>query len=110
MKKLEIYVRSSKMEDLKKELHDINVNFLIFSDVKAYGKNHDKHYRGQAYVDDVVKKVKLEVVISDDMLEKTIETVMRVARTGDIGDGKIVVQSVERVYRIRTGETDVNAL
>ena len=106
MKKIEAIIKPFKLDDVREALSDIGVNGMTASEVKGFGrqKGHTELYRGAEYVIDFLPKVKVEIVITDDQVEQSIEAITTAARTGKIGDGKIFVSSVERVIRIRTGE------
>ncbi|MDF1876449.1 P-II family nitrogen regulator [Sulfurimonas sp. SAG-AH-194-L11] len=112
MKKIEAVIKPFKLEDVKDALAEIGVTGMTVSEVKGYGaqKGHSELYRGAEYVVDFLPKIKMEMVVSDDMVEKTTNTIVEVARTGKIGDGKIFVSDVEKVIRIRTGEEDSEAI
>jgi len=112
MKKIETIIKPFKLDDLKAALHDLGVQGMTVVEVKGFGrqKGHTEIYRGAEYVVDFIPKIKVETVVPDDMADKVVETVMNTVRTGKIGDGKIFVLPVEKVCRIRTGETDNDAL
>ena len=112
MKKIEAIIKPFKLDDVKEALNEIGIQGMTVSEVKGYGrqKGHKEIYRGAEYVVDFLPKVKVEVVISGDLLDRAIEAIIKSARTGKIGDGKIFVTSVETVIRIRTGETDEAAV
>jgi nitrogen regulatory protein P-II 1 len=112
MKKLEAIIKPFKLDEVREALSEIGVAGLTVTEVKGFGrqKGHTELYRGSEYVVDFLPKVKLEVVIPDALLEQAIDAVVRSARTGKIGDGKIFVMPVEQVIRIRTGETDEAAI
>jgi len=112
MKKVEAIFKPFKLDDVRDALSEIGVTGLTVTEVKGFGrqKGHTELYRGAEYVVDFLPKVKIEVVIKDDLLDRVVEAVMKAARTGKIGDGKIFVTSVDRVTRIRTGETDEAAI
>jgi nitrogen regulatory protein P-II 1 len=112
MKKVEAVIKPFKLDEVREALSDIGVTGLTVTEVKGFGrqKGHTELYRGAEYVVDFLPKVKVEVVISDNMVDQAIEAVIKAARTGKIGDGKIFVTSVEQVIRIRTGETDEAAV
>ncbi|MGH8630808.1 MAG: P-II family nitrogen regulator [Burkholderiales bacterium] len=112
MKKIEAVVKPFKLDEVREALSEIGVTGLTVTEVKGFGrqKGHTELYRGAEYVVDFLPKVKLEVVVTDRMVEQAIEAIVRSARTGKIGDGKIFVTSVEQVIRIRTGETDEAAI
>lgn len=112
MKKVEAIIKPFKLDDVREALSEIGVTGMTATEVKGFGrqKGHTELYRGAEYVVDFLPKVKIEVVIPDDKLERCIETIMQAARTGKIGDGKIFVTEVEKVIRIRTGEEDLAAI
>ena len=112
MKKIEAIVKPFKLDEVREALSEIGVTGLTVTDVKGFGrqKGHTELYRGAEYVVDFLPKVKVEVVVADSLLERAIEAIIKSARTGKIGDGKIFVTSVEQVIRIRTGETDEAAV
>jgi len=112
MKKIEAIVRHFKLEDVKNALTEQGIHGMTVSEVRGFGrqKGHTEMYRGTEYAVDFVPKVKLEVVCSDDNLDKVIEIVLRTAQTGQIGDGKIFVTNLEESIRIRTGEKGEEAL
>lgn len=100
------------LDDIRASLVDIGISGLTASEVKGFGrqKGHTELYRGAEYVVDFLPKVTLEIAVSDDSLDNVIETIMGIANTGKIGDGKIFIKSLEQVIRIRTGETGDAAL
>lgn len=112
MKKVEAIIKPFKLDEVKDALNKIGVKGNTVTEVKGFGrqKGHTELYRGAEYVVDFLPKIKIEVVVSDDMLEKVIETIVNTAKTGRIGDGKIFVTSVEEVVRIRTGERGEDAI
>jgi nitrogen regulatory protein PII len=112
MKKVEAVIKPFKLDDVREALSDIGITGMTAIEVKGFGrqKGHTELYRGAEYVVDFLPKVKLEVVVKEEDLDRCVETITSAARTGKIGDGKIFVTSVERVVRIRTGETDTNAI
>ena len=112
MKKVEAVVRHFKLEDVKNALTEQGVHGMTITEVRGFGrqKGHTEMYRGTEYAVDFVPKVKIEVICSDDNLQKVIDTVMQTAQTGQIGDGKIFVSPLDNVIRIRTGETGGDAL
>ena len=112
MKKIEAIIKPFKLDEVREALSDIGANGLTVTEVKGFGrqKGHTELYRGAEYVVDFLPKVKIEVVVRDDVVETAIESIIKAARTGKIGDGKIFVMSVEQVVRIRTGETGEEAL
>ncbi|MHB1590061.1 MAG: P-II family nitrogen regulator [Sulfuricella sp.] len=112
MKKIEAIIKPFKLDEVREALHEIGVTGLTVTEVKGFGrqKGHTELYRGAEYVVDFLPKVKIELVIVASQVEAAIDAIIKVARTGKIGDGKIFVTSVERVVRIRTGETDETAI
>jgi nitrogen regulatory protein P-II 1 len=112
MKKIEAIVKPFKLDEVREALSEIGVTGLTVTEVKGFGrqKGHTELYRGAEYVVDFLPKVKVEVVVPDKLVETAIEALIKAARTGKIGDGKIFVSSVEQVIRIRTGETDEAAV
>jgi nitrogen regulatory protein P-II 1 len=112
MKKLECIVRPHKLEDVKVALHDLGILGMTVSDVRGVGrqKGHTEHYRGSEYTVDFLPKVKIEVVVPDELLQSAIDAISLTAKTGKFGDGKIFVFPVEQVIRIRTGEVGANAV
>jgi nitrogen regulatory protein P-II 1 len=112
MKKIEAVVKPFKLDEVREALSEIGVTGLTVTEVKGFGrqKGHTELYRGAEYVVDFLPKVKVEVVVPDKLAEQAIEAIVKAARTGKIGDGKIFVTSVEQVIRIRTGETDEAAV
>lgn len=112
MKKVEAIIRPSKLDEVKEALNKIGIKGNTVTEVKGFGrqKGHTELYRGAEYVVDFLPRVKLEVVVSVDMLEEVIETIVNTARTGRIGDGKIFIMNVEDTLRIRTGERGDEAI
>ena len=112
MKKIEAIIKPFKLDEVREALSDIGANGLTVTEVKGFGrqKGHTELYRGAEYVVDFLPKVKIEVVVRDDVVETAIESIIKAARTGKIGDGKIFVMPVEQVVRIRTGETGESAV
>ena len=112
MKKIDAVVKPFKLDEVREALSDIGVSGLTVTEVKGFGrqKGHTELYRGAEYVVDFLPKVKIEIVVADDICEQAIEAIIKAARTGKIGDGKIFVTSVEQVVRIRTGETNEAAI
>src|SRR5258708_19193958 len=108
MKQITAIVKPSKLEEVREALGEVGVTGLTVTEVKGFGrqKGHTELYRGAEYVVDFLPKVKIEVVLPDGMAEAAIEAIVKSARTGKIGDGKIFVSTVEQVVRIRTGETN----
>lgn len=112
MKKIEAIFKPFKLDEVREALSEIGVSGLTVTEVKGFGrqKGHTELYRGAEYVVDFLPKVKVEVVVPDKLLEASIDAVVKAARTGKIGDGKIFVSNVSQVIRIRTGETDEAAI
>ena len=112
MKKIEAIFKPFKLDEVREALSEIGVSGLTVTEVKGFGrqKGHTELYRGAEYVVDFLPKVKVEVVIPDKLLESAMDAIVKAARTGKIGDGKIFVTSVQQVLRIRTGETDEAAI
>ena len=112
MKKIEAIIKPFKLDEVKEALKDIGVQGLSVVEVKGFGrqKGHTELYRGAEYVVDFLPKVKIEVVLVDDMVDSAIEAITNAAKTDKIGDGKIFVSTVEQVIRIRTGETGDDAI
>ena len=112
MKKIEAIFKPFKLDEVREALSEIGVSGLTVTEVKGFGrqKGHTELYRGAEYVVDFLPKVKIEVVIAEDLLERAVDAIVKAARTGKIGDGKIFVFELEQVYRIRTGETGADAL
>jgi len=107
MKKIEAIIKPFKLDEVRESLSSIGVNGLTATEVKGFGrqKGHTELYRGAEYVVDFLPKIKLELVVADDLVEAAMDAIIKAAHTGKIGDGKIFVTSVEQVVRIRTGET-----
>jgi nitrogen regulatory protein P-II 1 len=112
MKKIEAIIKPFKLDEVKEALHEIGLQGITVIEAKGFGrqKGHTELYRGAEYVVDFLPKVKIEIVLTDDMVERAIEAIMQAARTGRIGDGKIFVTNVEDVVRIRTGEVGAEAV
>ncbi|MDG3042922.1 P-II family nitrogen regulator [Roseicyclus marinus] len=112
MKKIEAIIKPFKLDEVKEALQDIGIQGLSVTEVKGFGrqKGHTELYRGAEYVVDFLPKVKIEVVLSDDMLDAAIEAIIDAAKTDKIGDGKIFVSDISQAIRIRTGESGDDAL
>ena len=112
MKKIEAIVKPFKLDEVREALSEVGVTGLTVTEVKGFGrqKGHTELYRGAEYVVDFLPKVKVEVVVKESDVERAIEAIVKAAKTGKIGDGKIFVTAVEQVVRIRTGETDEAAV
>ena len=107
MKKIEAIIKPFKLDEVREALSEVGVSGLTVTEVKGFGrqKGHTELYRGAEYVVDFLPKVKVEMILADAMVERAIEAIVKAARTGKIGDGKIFVTPVEQVVRIRTGES-----
>jgi nitrogen regulatory protein P-II 1 len=112
MKKIEAVIKPFKLNEVKEALQAVGVQGMTVSEVKGFGrqKGHTELYRGAEYVVDFLPKVKLEVIVPDNLLQAAIDAVVQAAKTGRIGDGKIFVSAVQEVIRIRTGETGKDAV
>ena len=112
MKQITAIVKPFKLEEVREALAEIGVSGLTVTEVKGFGrqKGHTELYRGAEYVVDFLPKVKIEIVLGDDMVEKAVEAIRRAAQTGRIGDGKIFVSNIEEAIRIRTGESGLDAI
>jgi nitrogen regulatory protein P-II 1 len=112
MKKIEAIIKPFKLDQVRETLSEIGVSGLTVTEVKGFGrqKGHTELYRGAEYVVDFLPKVRLEIVVADSLVESAIDAIIKAARTGKIGDGKIFVSDVTQVVRIRTGETGEDAV
>ncbi len=112
MKKIEAIIKPFKLDEVKESLQSIGIQGLTAVEVKGFGrqKGHTELYRGAEYVVDFLPKVKITVIINDDLLSSTVKALTQAAKTGRIGDGKIFVSSIDEVVRIRTGESGSSAL
>ncbi|MFP7754771.1 P-II family nitrogen regulator [Thermodesulfobacteriota bacterium B35] len=112
MKKIETIIKPFKLDALKEALHELDVHGMTVSEVKGFGrqKGHTEIYRGAEYMVDFIPKVKVEIIVQAERVDEVIEAIIGSVRTGKIGDGKIFVLPVEKVCRIRTGETDKDAI
>jgi nitrogen regulatory protein P-II 1 len=112
MKQVVAIIKPFKLEEVREALGEIGVSGLTVTEVKGFGrqKGHTELYRGAEYVVDFLPKVKVEIVVADGDVERCVDSIVRAAKTGKIGDGKIFVTSVDQVVRIRTGETDESAI
>jgi len=112
MKKIEAVIKPFKLDEVREALSEIGATGMTVTEVKGFGrqKGHTELYRGAEYVVDFLPKMKIELVVADDQVERAIEAIVSAARTGKIGDGKIFVTSVEQVIRIRTGESNEAAI
>ena len=112
MKKIEAVIKPFKLEDVKDALAEIGITGMTVSEVKGYGrqKGHSELYRGAEYVVDFLPKIKIDIVVKDEMVDSIINTIVNSAKTGKIGDGKIFVSSLDEVVRIRTEERGTEAV
>ena len=112
MKKVEAIIKPFKLDDLKEAMSELGIKGMTISEVKGFGrqKGHTEVYRGAEYVVDFIPKVKVEIVIEEEMVDKVVESIMESVKTGKIGDGKIFVLPVDTVCRIRTGEQGKEAI
>jgi nitrogen regulatory protein P-II 1 len=112
MKLIEAIIKPFKLDEVKDALNEIGIEGITVSEVKGFGrqKGHTELYRGAEYVVDFIPKIKMEIAVSDDLVNKVVETIQNTAKTGRIGDGKIFIISLEEAVRIRTGETGSDAI
>ncbi|MBL78991.1 MAG: transcriptional regulator [Nitrosomonadaceae bacterium] len=112
MRKIEAIIKPFKLDEVREALNEIGANGLTITEIKGFGrqKGHTELYRGAEYVIDFLPKVKIEIVVVESLVDSTIEAIVKAARTGKIGDGKIFVTPVEQVIRIRTGELNEAAI
>ena len=112
MKKIEAVIKPFKLDEVREALSEVGITGLTVTEVKGFGrqKGHTELYRGAEYVVDFLPKIKVEIVVADETAEPAIDAIVKAARTGKIGDGKIFITSVEQVIRIRTGETGETAV
>lgn len=112
MKKIEAIIKPFKLDEVKEALQEIGLQGITVIEAKGFGrqKGHTELYRGAEYVVDFLPKVKIEVVLGDEMLAKAVEAIQKAAKTGRIGDGKIFISTIEEAIRIRTGETGADAI
>lgn len=112
MKKIEAIIKPFKLDDVKEALQDVGLQGITVTEAKGFGrqKGHTELYRGAEYVVDFLPKVKIEIVLPDDLVERAVDAIRKAAQTGRIGDGKIFVSPVEEAIRIRTGETGLDAI
>ena len=112
MKKIEAIIKPFKLDDVKEALNQVGVQGMTISEVKGCGRQrgHKEVYRGAEYVVDFIPKIKIEIVVETDLVDKVLETIIRAAKTGKIGDGKIFVLPTEQVIRVRTGEKGKDAI
>ncbi len=111
MKKIEAIIKPFKLDEVKDALNDLGIVGMTISEVRGFGrqKGHKELFRGSEYVVDLLPKIKIEVVVKEELARQVVETIMETARTGNIGDGKIFVSSMDEIYRIRTGEEGESA-
>jgi nitrogen regulatory protein P-II 1 len=112
VKKIEAVIKPFKLDEVKEALHEVGVSGITVTEAKGFGrqKGHTELYRGAEYVVDFLPKVRLEIVVDNDQVERVVEAIANAARTGRIGDGKIFVSTIESAVRIRTGERDSDAI
>jgi len=112
MKKIEAIIKPFKLDEVKEALHEVGLSGITVTEAKGFGrqKGHTELYRGAEYVVDFLPKVKIEIVLGDDLVEQAIEAIQTAAKTGRIGDGKIFLSNIEEAIRIRTGETGDDAI
>ena len=112
MKKIEAIIRPFRIDDVREALGEMGMKGLTLTEVKGYGrqKGHTELYRGSEYQIDFLPKLKLEVVVSDKMADRVVDTIIKAAKTGEVGDGKIFIYDVEDAVRVRTGESGEDAL
>jgi nitrogen regulatory protein P-II 1 len=112
MRKIEAIIKPFKLEDVKDALAEAGITGMTVVDVKGYGRQqgHNELYRGAEYVVDFIPKIRLELIVNNDDVDSTIDIIVNSAKTGKIGDGKIFVSPIEKIIRIRTGETDEDAI
>ncbi|WP_028585978.1 P-II family nitrogen regulator [Desulfogranum mediterraneum] len=112
MKKIEAIIKTFKLDEVKEALTGIDIKGMTVTEVKGYGrqKGHTEVYRGAEYVVDFIPKIKIELIVNDDQVDQVVQLIVKEARTGKIGDGKIFVLPVEQVVRVRTGEVDTEAI
>ncbi len=112
MKKIEAIIKPFKLDDVKEALNEIGIQGMTITEVKGYGrqKGHKEIYRGAEYVVDFIPKIKIEIVLPSDLVDKSVATIQEAANTGKLGDGKIFVTPVEEAVRVRTGEKGKDAI
>ena len=112
MKKIEAIIKPFKLDDVKEALHDVGLQGMTVIDARGFGrqKGHTELYRGAEYVVDFLPKVKLDIIVTDEMVDKVIDSITKTAHTGKIGDGKIFIMNIEDAVRIRTGEKGDTAI
>ena len=112
MKLISAIIKPFKLDDVRAALSELGVSGMTVTEVKGFGRQrgHTELYRGAEYVVDFVPKTRIEVAVSDDLVDQVVDAVLKAAKTGKVGDGKIFITGIDRVVRIRTGETDDSAL
>jgi nitrogen regulatory protein PII len=112
MKKIETIIKPFKLDDVKDALNRIGVSGMTISEVKGFGRQrgHKEIYRGAEYQTDFIPKIKIDLIVNSDLADKVVSTITEVAHTGSVGDGKIFVMPIEGAYRIRTGESGMDAI
>lgn len=112
MKKIEAIIRTAKFEEVKEALSEIDIRFLSYSEVKGIGleKAQEQMYRGAAYDADYIKRTKIEIIVSDELVDSTIDCILNAAHTGEVGDGKVFAIPIENLHRIRNKAVGVAAL
>ena len=112
MKKIEAIIKPFKLDEVKEKLHEVGIKGITVIEAKGFGrqKGHTELYRGAEYVVDFLPKVKVEVALTDDLVDRAVETIIEAAKTGKVGDGKIFITELAEVHRIRTGETGDEAI
>ncbi len=112
MKQITAMIKPFKLDDVREALSDIGIQGMTVTEVKGFGrqKGHTESYRGAEYAIDFLPKIKLEIVVSDESVDEVVQTILRTANSGKVGDGKIFISPIEKVIRIRTGETDDEAV
>jgi nitrogen regulatory protein P-II 1 len=112
MKKIEAIIKPFKLDDVKEALGNLGIKGMTITEVKGFGrqKGHKEIYRGAEYIVDFLPKIKIEIVVDSDMVEKVVDCILKAAQTGEIGDGKVFVSPLEEAVRIRTGEQGTDAI
>ncbi|MBT6257812.1 MAG: P-II family nitrogen regulator [Alphaproteobacteria bacterium] len=112
MKKLEVIIKPFKLDEVKEALHEVGIQGITITEAKGFGrqKGHTELYRGAEYVVDFLPKVKIDIVLEDDLVDQAVDAILSSASTGRIGDGKIFISPIEEVIRIRTGERGSDAI
>ena len=112
MKKIEAIIKPFQLDAVKLALHEIGIQGITITEAKGFGrqKGHIEHYRGAEYVIEFLPKIKVEVVMVEDLVERAVEAIQHAAKTGKIGDGKIFITTIDHAVRIRTGETGIDAI